>query len=261
VSLSSLSAQPVSPDAKHSFYIDVLTSLIKAGIPFMVGGAYAFRHYTGIVRDTKDLDLFLLPKDQDRAMGLFKGRGYDLEFTAPHWLTKIRHDKEFVDFIFGLANGIGTVVESWFAHAPKSELMGVPVRLLPAEEMLWSKAFIMERDRFDGADINHLIRALRGSMDWDRLLRLFDVHWPIFLSHLILYRVVYPAERDAVPQAVWESLLARARAELNAPGSPAGVCYGTLLARNQYQKDVLDWDYADGRILPHGNLTPTQAAQ
>ena len=32
------------------------------------------------------------------------------------------------------------------------------VKLCPPEEIIWSKSFIMERERFDGADINHLLR-------------------------------------------------------------------------------------------------------
>jgi hypothetical protein len=30
------------------------------------------------------------------------------------------------------------------------------------EEMVWQKAFIMERERFDGADVVHLIQAPWG---------------------------------------------------------------------------------------------------
>jgi hypothetical protein len=45
-------------------------------------------------------------------------------------------------------------------------VLGVPVRLCPPEEIIWSKAFIMERERYDGADISHLIRACQGRLDW-----------------------------------------------------------------------------------------------
>ena len=57
--------------------------------------------------------------------------------------------------IFSSGNGVATVDDEWFAHAPEGEVLGLPVRLVPAEEMIWSKAFIMERERFDGADIMH----------------------------------------------------------------------------------------------------------
>jgi len=255
-----LPGDPPTTDAKNSFYKDVLTSLIGAEIPFLVGGAYAFRYYTGIVRDTKDLDLFLRSSDQARAMTLLANRGYPTEHTAPHWLTKIRHEREYVDLIVGLANGIGTVTDSWFDAAVPNELFGIPVRLIPAEEMLWSKAFIFERDRFDGADINHLIRAQGSKLDWRRLRDLFGDQWPVFLAHLVMYRYVYPAERDAVPEWLWKDLLLKAESQLSERG-PADVCYGTLLARTQYQVDVEQWKYADARVVPYGRLSAHQASQ
>jgi hypothetical protein len=55
------------------------------------------------------------------------------------------------------------------------------------EETIWSKAFVMERERYDGADIAHLLRASAERLDWHRLLERFDAHWPVLLSHLILF--------------------------------------------------------------------------
>ena len=45
------------------FYRDALQALVEARVPFVVGGAYAFQHYAGIARDTKDFDIFLHPRD------------------------------------------------------------------------------------------------------------------------------------------------------------------------------------------------------
>jgi len=42
--------------------------------------------------------------------------------------------------------------------------------------MIWSKAFIMERDRYDGADIAHIIRTCGKGLDWSRLLHRFGSH-------------------------------------------------------------------------------------
>ena len=41
------------------FYRDVLTILDRANVPTLVGGAFAFSHFTGIQRPTKDFDLFV----------------------------------------------------------------------------------------------------------------------------------------------------------------------------------------------------------
>ena len=70
------------------------------------------------------------------------------------------------------------VDEEWFAHASEAEILGVSVKLCPAEEMICgSKSYVQERERFDGADIAHLIRGVGESLDWGRLLRRFGDHW------------------------------------------------------------------------------------
>ena len=40
------------------------------------------------------------------------------------------------------------------------------VLVAPAEESLWCKAFVMERERFDGADVAHIILAYGDRLDW-----------------------------------------------------------------------------------------------
>ncbi len=52
----------------NTFYRRTLHVLSDAGVPFLVGGSHAFLHYTGIVRNTKDFDLFVVREDFDRAL-------------------------------------------------------------------------------------------------------------------------------------------------------------------------------------------------
>ena len=90
------------------------------------------------------------------------------------------------------------------------------VRLSPAEEMIWSKAFIQERERFDGADVMHLLREIGPSLDWPRLLMRFGDYWRVLLSHLIMFGFVYPdkrAEHSAVGDGRTAAALERQPAE------------------------------------------------
>ena len=41
-----------------AFYLRVMHALQAADAPFLVGGAYALRHYAAIERNTKDFDIF-----------------------------------------------------------------------------------------------------------------------------------------------------------------------------------------------------------
>ena len=86
-------------------------------------------------------------------------------------------------------------------------MLGVPARVLAAEELIASKLFVNFRERFDGADIAHVIYATKGRLDWARLRQLAGEHWEVLLWELILFHYVYPFAQDYVPRDVWDDLL------------------------------------------------------
>jgi hypothetical protein len=236
-----------------AFYRNVLTALTEAGLPFLVGGAFALRYYAGIIRHTKDLDLFVRPTDYPGILEKLASQGYRTELTDAKWLAKGFSGEEFVDVIFGSGKGLASVDDVWFQHAVEGDVLGLPVRLCPAEEMIWSKAYIMERERYDGADIAHLLRARGEQMHWPRLLHRFGDHWRVLLSHLILFGFVYPGERSQIPDSVMVELLGRLQREMSSSRSPNRFCQGTFLSNTQYLADLERWGYQDGRL---GNLPP-----
>ena len=236
------------------FYRDVLQLLNERKVGYLVGGAYAFARYTGIERHTKDLDLFLRRSDFQLVADALRAAGLRTELTHPHWIGKAFSADLFVDLIFGGGNGEAEVDELWFEHAVESRLFGVPVRLCPAEEMIWSKSWVMERERFDGADVNHLILQRGKDLDWNRLLLRFGEHWRVLLFHVIAFGFSYPSDRDLVPREVVEKLVARLAGELADGSGRDRVCNGTLLSRAQYLVDIDQWNYFDGRITPRGRM-------
>jgi hypothetical protein len=245
----------------HSFYCDALGALEQGGIEFLVGGAYALQRYTDICRDTKDFDIFVRPEDAERCLSVLEAAGWQTELSFPHWLGKAFCGENFVDVIFASGNGVCAVDNEWFEHAVETEILGRPVKLCPAEEMIWSKAFIMERERYDGADIQHILRASAPCLDWSRLLRRFGPHWRVLLSHLILFGFVYPAEQDRLPVSVMRELLALLQRELASHPIQRKLCQGTLLSREQYLSDIEQWGYPDARLIPRGRMTAEEIAQ
>ncbi len=255
-----MTPETVQAPSRHAsdFYRRIIHVFQEAGIEFLVGGAYAFVHYTGIGRDTKDLDLFIRRADWARATSALAEEGIATELSFPHWLGKAyggRQREFFVDLIFSGGNGVAEVDDEWFANAIRDESLGFPVRLMPVEEMIWSKAFLMERERFDGADVLHLIRARQEDINWPRLLSRFGEHWRVILAHLILFQYVYPNER--APEDVIDELLDRAKNEPKA-AEHIRLCRGTLLSREQYLVDVERWNYIDARQVPLGTMTPEE---
>jgi hypothetical protein len=245
----------------QAFYRRMLVALEEARIPFLIGGAYALANYTGIERHTKDLDVFIHRRDYERTTQTLASVGCKTELTFPHWLGKARCGEDFIDVIFSSGNGVAGVDDEWFEHARDGSALGKLVRVVPPEEMIWSKAFIMERERFDGADINHVLRACAAEMDWDRLLRRFGSHWRVLLSHLLLFGFVYPAHRSSVPDRVLDDLLGRTWQEAHEASLPDKVCRGTLLSRAQYLVDVERWGYEDARLMPTGSMSWREVAR
>ena len=238
------------------FYRHALRALNEEGILFLVGGAFAHACHTGIRRSTKDLDLFIRREDYQRIAQLMQQHGWRTELSFPHWLGKVYDGDAFIDLIFNSGNGVAPVDERWFKDNCRADVLGVPVRIANVEDALVSKAFIMERERYDGGDIAHLLQAAAERMDWRSLLLRFGPHWRVLLAHLTLFGYIYPGERDHVPGWVMARLMEKLAGETRAP-APDGenVCAGTLLSREQYLHDVERLGYVDGRLTPASTMT------
>ena len=71
------------PDPAADFYIDALRKLQDTGIPFLVGGAFAFSYFSRVPRDTKDIDVFVRPDDCPRVLEAFRALGYETSTPFP----------------------------------------------------------------------------------------------------------------------------------------------------------------------------------
>jgi hypothetical protein len=256
------SCNHVHDDARDAvdFYCEALDALGRARVPFLVGGAWAFHQYADIARYTKDFDIFLRPADVPRALDVLGAEGYRTEVPFPHWLAKAWSGDAFMDLIFNSGNGVVPVDDAWFEHAVPAEVLGLSLMLSPVEEMVWSKSFVIERERCDAADVAHLLRHCSHRIDWPRLVARFGDRWRVLLAHLVLFGFVYPGERTRVPPGVLAELSGRLAAE-STRDAPERVCNGTVLSRAQYLVDVERWGYADGRLAPRGGMTADDIAR
>jgi hypothetical protein len=241
------------------FYRATMRILDQAQVPFLVGGAYAFGVFTGISRDTKDFDVFLRPADVERALDAFRREGLHAELTFPHWLAKVKCGGDCLDLIFRSGNGICEVDDSWFTRARDEKVLDRSVKVTAPEETIWLKCYIMERERFDGADVAHLIHSCAERLDWPHLVRRFNSCWRVLLSHLVLFGFIYPSERNRIPASVMSDLLQRTQEELNSAPSDR-ICRGTLLSRAQYLPDVQQRAYRDARLEPRSHMTADDIA-
>ena len=234
------------PETEREVYRRALDTLNTAAVPYVVSGLYALYEYTGIYRQTKDLDLFVEPAHLVDAARALKRAGFATHLEQVHWIAKAMWGESQVDLIFGTGNGLSFIDGEWFAHSRAGILAGTQVRVAPPEDLLWHRLFVSERHRSDVSDILHLILCRGDELDWERLIRRVDVHWRLLLAQVHLYDYVYPGHRARIPQWVRRKLYDAAEAAIDETGDPA-VCQGTLISRFSYNIDVNEWAFRDLR--------------
>ena len=275
------------PEKEREVYKLALETLNRAGVPYVVSGLYAIHAYTGVYRETKDLDLLMEPGVVVQAAEALKAAGFEVKLEDAHWIAKALKGAQ-VDLIYGMANGLGFIDRPWYDHARPAILAGTPVRISPPEELIWHRLFIGERHRFDMADVVHLILHRGHELNWERLLERVAGDWRLLLSQLHFFDYVYPEHRDRIPDGVRLELqervarsldgrddpVAEARAayrdrrarlaehgiEIPEPETPPAaepeglekgerpVCRGTLLSLFSFAIDVNEWGFQDERL-------------
>lgn len=247
---ATLSAPPpppsdLAPPDADRFYADSLRLLRDSQISFLVAGTFAVNCYTGINRATKDLDIFCKAGDFPRILLHCREHGFETVTVDERWLAKVKRDGCFFDVIFSSTAAVVTISDLWFQESHPAEIYGVPVQLTPPTEMIWSKALLQNRHRYDGADIAHLILRQSERIDWKRLLTHMEQYWEVLLMHLLNFRFIYPSERDQVPRWLLDELLLRTKEQADLPPPQTKVCRGRLFSPDDYRIDVSEWGFAD----------------
>ena len=235
------------PDDERTVYRRALEAVNAAGVPYVVAGAYAIYEHTGIYRKTKDLDLFFEPSSVTKAARALRDAGFVTRLEDEHWLAKATSGEYFVDLIYGMGNGVALIDRGWMDHSRPGILAAVPVRISPAEELIWHRLFISERHRHDVSDILHLMLCVGDTLDWERLVARVGLDWPLLLAQIATFSYVYPGYRSNVPSWVYDQLFERARTELATDHEDVDFTRGPLISRFSFSIDVREWGFHDPR--------------
>jgi len=241
-------SRPMHIDAEQAaVFTRWLEVLNECRVPYVVGGGYALYAFTGAWRDTKDLDVFLQPKDVQPALEALGAAGFETEVRDRLWLAKVHSPPYLLDLLFAIRHSKSLEVsDAWFQSCRPARLLGVPTCLLAPEELIATKVYLGNRDRFDGADIVHVIRALKGQIDWARIVDLLKGDDEIILWHLLLFNYVYPGHVDYLPVELMEQVYERVRAQWADPPDPR-TFRGMLLDPVTFVTDLRLWGYRDSR--------------
>ncbi len=206
VAHSSAKWSELIPESQWEVYRCVLDEACARGIPFAVGGAFAVAVYTGSWRNTKDLDLYVLPQERDRLIDVLTSCGLSDYFdTKPYdrsWIYRGTRDDTLVDVIWAMANHRQTIDELWMS-GPSIDVHGRLLKVLPAEAMLWDKLYIMQRDRCDWPDLLNLLYSVGPQADWKYLLFRLGDDLPLLAGVLSVFRWISPARAQTLPKWLW----------------------------------------------------------
>lgn len=227
-----------SNNPAKEFYSRILNIILENKIPFIIGGGFAVFEYTGFNRPTNDLDIFVRGGDFPKIVAIIRKEGINVSIVDERWLAKAQEAEFYVDILFSSPNYLITVDDVWFEDGIQTELFGHNVKLIPKEELIWCKAYIADRTRFDGADINHIILITGKDLNWKRLLSRMENNWEVLLSLIINFRFIYPSERNLIPKWLLEELISRLNFQIENPTPIDKICRGPLLSRTQYKIDI-----------------------
>ncbi|SEQ41238.1 Uncharacterised nucleotidyltransferase [Faunimonas pinastri] len=237
-------ALELSPEASQ-FYTEVLRVLTESNIRFLVAGTFAVGAYTDISRPTKDIDIFCKPGDYPRILHTFHELGYETAIEDERWLAKVKKGPLFFDVIFNSTASVTPVTDAWFEDGHEADILGFKVPVLSPTELIWSKVFVQNRERYDGADVVHVMLHENDNIDWKRLLSYMEAYWEVLLVHILNFRFIYPTERHRIPSWLMAELMDRLKFQEELPVPETRICRGRMFSKHDYRIDVMEWGFSD----------------
>lgn len=201
-------------------YKSVIEAALHRNVRFAVGGGLAAMTYAGQWRNSKDLDLYLQKRDLDQMKRIlvdlafrdyYEKLAYDRE-----WIYRAYSDDIIIDLIFAMANQRTQVDDQWF-DGPEVEADGVRFRLIAPEEALWSKLYVLQRDRSDWPDTLNLLYGVGPEMDFRRILRKLSSDAPLLAGLLRVFGWLCPSRARELPEWLWDELGLRPPEDLETP--------------------------------------------
>lgn len=193
-----------------SVYQDVIEAAAWQNLRFCLGGGLAFSAYSKRQRGMKDVDLFVLKQDREAFINLLTAVGYedyyDREPYDRTWIYRGYMQKVVLDIIWTLPNHRLSVESDWFARGMQVVVHGQPVRLIPPEDVVRTKIYVLQHDRCDWTDLLNLFEFQGPELDWDYLLSHDVADLRLLGSLLNVFAWISPERAAQIPASVWDRL-------------------------------------------------------
>ncbi len=226
-------------DEDWSVYEPVLNRAERSGMRFALGGAFALAAYTNHLRNTKDLDIYVLPSDRERMIAIVGQCGLEDYFPRAaydrNWIYRSYCRSQIVDVIWAMPNRRSSVDEQWLTRGPLLEIRGYALRAIPIEELFWAKMYVMQRDRCDWPDVLNLLYHSGPKIDWKHLLARIGDDFPLLRALLMIFRWLCAERVELLPAWLWDEVGKEPAAV--APGSRSHL----LDTRPWFGEDFRHW--------------------
>jgi hypothetical protein len=159
----------------------------QADIPHLVFGSIATRALGRArpIGTDEDIDLFVRPPDAPAALQALEAAGFVTVEEDPTWIHKAKRAGVTVDVIYKAAGRVYMDDEMHERGVP-TQVMGVDVRLVPAEDLAVMKALLHDEDRaFDWFDALALME--RPGFDWEYMLHRAEA----YAAHRMLSLMIF----------------------------------------------------------------------
>src|SRR5258706_10269900 len=198
------------PAEQWAIYKQAIPATRRAGIHSLIGGGFGLAAYTGRWRNTKDMDLYIMPGDRGRMIQVLGEAGFgDYHDTQPYdrgWIYRSTRDGTIVDVIWSMANRRAEVDPIWFQKAKSLMIRDEVVQLVSPEELLWCKLYVFQRDHCDWTDALNLIYAVGPWLDWDHLLERLANDLPVLRAALTFFGWLSPGRAAQIPENIRQRL-------------------------------------------------------
>ncbi len=206
------------PDTEWKTYRKAIGAVRNANIPVLLGGGFALATFTGRWRDTKDIDFYVMPRARAAAIAALKKAGFsDYYKTKPYdrrWIYRSVRSGVIVDIIWSMANRRARVDNLWFENARSVLIRGEPLKVVPVEEFMWCKLYILQRDHCDWTDVFNVIFSSGTAVNWIHLIKRLGPDVSLLKGLLSVYSWLCPGNAAKLPERLWKMLnLSKANAD------------------------------------------------
>jgi hypothetical protein len=196
------------PESEWNLYKPAIDNFRASNIRFAIGGGLAFSEYAHRVRNTKDLDLYIYPWQKDDAIEQLLAAGFKDYFDQkPYdrsWIFRGHQGNVIVDLIWTSPNHRMQVDAPWLSRGRDVVVYGMRMPLIPPEELIWAKLYVVQHDRNDWTDLLNMLDVVGPTLNWRHLLDRVGVDALLLGGLLSVYRWVSPQKSKLLPPWVWE---------------------------------------------------------